>query len=262
MHKPTGSCTHSFRVLSATAPKPHEIAVLYKGKGDLLDALVAEIADSPIPYLLERDARFPTTPLTRWLQRCATKALGGVEAESLGELANTYRDLLELSGAFEDDLITRCRLLDALASSTRSSLCIEWITSVDDALGLGALLAADGTTQDEVDALDQIRRTQSEPVALLDFAHGVQVRGRVVATTCHASKGRQFDVVILPGLQKSLFPFARWQNGAYRLRPLPGRGPTVVLRWSHPSPSRGSPGLLATVHQPLGSRRRGSLAIR
>lgn len=47
----------------------------------------------------------------------------------------------------------------------------------------------------------------------------MQVHGRVVATTCHASKGRQFDVVILPGLQTSLFPFARWQNGAYRSAP-------------------------------------------
>lgn len=205
--------------LVSTGTEPHEIAVLYKGKGDLLDALVAEMADSPIPYLLERDARFPTTPLTRWLQRCATRALGGAEAESLGELANTYRALLELSGAFEDDLTTRCRLLDALRKSQPDEPLHEWITSVDDALGLGALLAADGTTQDEVEALDQIRRTQSEPVALLDFAHGVQVRGRVVATTCHASKGRQFDVVILPGLQKSLFPFARWQNGAYRAAP-------------------------------------------
>lgn len=206
--------------LISEGTEAHEIAVLYKGKGDLLDALVTETANAPNPYLLERDERFPTSRVTRWLQRCATKALGGIEAESLGELTGTYRDLLERSGRYDDELMTRCCLLNALESVQPDQLLHEWVTAVDAALGLGALLAADGAVPDEIEALDQLRRTPVEPVALLDFAHGVQVHGRVVATTCHASKGRQFDVVILPGLQRSLFPFARWQGGAYRSDPM------------------------------------------
>jgi len=198
---------------------PHEIAILYRGKGDLLDALVAQIASAPNPYLTERDVRFPATPFTRWLQRCATKALGGLEADSLGELVSTYRNLLERDGQQNDELMIRCRALDALRSVPPDLPLHDWVVAVDDTLGLRALLAADGTDPEEVDALDQLRIAPTEPVALLDFAHSVQVHGRVVATTCHASKGRQFDVVILPGLQTSLFPFARWQNGAYRSAP-------------------------------------------
>ena len=206
--------------LVSEGTEAHEIAVLYKGKGDLLEAFVAEIPGAPNPYLLERDARFPTSLLTKWLQRCATKALGGTEAESLGELARTYSDLLDRSGLYEEELTARCRLLDALGGVQPDLPLNQWISSVDDTLGLGALLAADSTAHEEVDALNQLRATQAQPIALLDFAHGVQVRGRVVVTTCHASKGRQFDVVILPGLQKSLFPFARWQGGAYRSAPI------------------------------------------
>ena len=198
---------------------PHQIAVLYKGKGDLLDALVAEIGGAPQPYLLERDARFPVTPLTRWLQRCATKALGGIDADSLGELTHTYRELLERHGAFADELDARCRMLAAVGNADPETPLHEWITAVDVLLDLTTLLAADGTIPDEVDALDSLRHASAEPVALLDFASAVQVHGRVVATTCHASKGRQFDAVILPGLQKSLFPFARWQGGTYRTPP-------------------------------------------
>lgn len=205
--------------LISDGTEPHEIAVLYRGKGDLLDALVAEVASAPNAYLIERDARFPVTPLTRWLQRCATKALGGLGADSFGELVSTYRGMLERSGEQQDELMTRCRTLDALQNVPPELALHDWIAAIDDTLDLRALLEADGTLPEEIDALEQLRTAPSEPVALLDFSHGVQLHGRVVATTCHASKGRQFDVVILPGLQTSLFPFARWRNGAYRSEP-------------------------------------------
>ena len=205
--------------LVGAGTEPHEIAILYKGKGELLDALVGETAVAPNSYLLERDARFPSTPLTRWLQRSASKALGGLEADSLGELASTYRDLLDRGGQPEDELTTRCRVLEAVADVPPELPLHKWVAAVDDILNLRAILVADGTAPEEIDALDKLRTAPPERVALLDFAHGVQVHGRVVITTCHASKGRQFDTVILAGLQTSLFPFARWQNGKYRSAP-------------------------------------------
>lgn len=205
--------------LITAGTEPHEIAILYKGKGELLDALVVETALAPNSFLLERDARFPSTPLTRWLQRCASKALGALEADSLGELASTYRAMLERGGQPGDELTTRCRVLDAVADVPPELAVHDWVAAVDDSLSLRVLLAADGTAPEEIEALDQLRTAPIEPVALLDFAHGVQVHGCVAITTCHASKGRQFDTVILPGLQTSLFPFARWQNGAYQSAP-------------------------------------------
>jgi DNA helicase-2/ATP-dependent DNA helicase PcrA len=43
-----------------------------------------------------------------------------------------------------------------------------------------------------------------------DFARGAKIHGRVVVTTYHSSKGRQFEVVVLPGLQETIMPSARW----------------------------------------------------
>ncbi|MDE0117971.1 MAG: ATP-dependent helicase [bacterium] len=205
--------------LIASGVEPHEIAILYKGKGEMLDALHAEISQADQRYLVEKDVRFPSSPIVRWVQRCATRALGGEDADSLTELGTHYRELQASAGVFEDDLDVRKKLFGAVMAADPQLTLSEWATGFDDLLGLRGLLESDGTRPDDLLAINWLRESESSAVPLFDFARGVQVRGQVVLTTCHASKGRQFDVVILPGLQVSLFPFARWRNGVYRSEP-------------------------------------------
>ena len=81
------------------------------------------------------------------------------------------------------------------------------------------LLGRDETAPDDLTSLVALLKEPAIPIPLVEFARGVQLNGRVVLTTYHASKGRQFDAVILPGLQTSLFPFARWSGGTYRATP-------------------------------------------
>jgi len=81
--------------LVASGVQPHEIAILYKQKGELLDALLAEVSLANEQYLVEKDVRFPSSPIIRWLQRCAAKAVGAEEADSSADLAAPYRDLLK-----------------------------------------------------------------------------------------------------------------------------------------------------------------------
>ena len=50
---------------------------------------------------------------------------------------------------------------------------------------------------------------QLATLTLSDFAREGRVRGKLVVTTYHSSKGRQFDVVILPALQEGILPFRR-----------------------------------------------------
>lgn len=200
--------------------EPHEIAVLYKQKGELFDALLNEIPEAAEKYLVEKDVRFPSTPIVRWLQRCASKALGSEDSDSLAELAAPYRDLLTAAGMFDEDLAVRERLLDAVAPVDPHLPVSDWMSGFNESLDLRALLEADGSAPDELASVTSLLAASTTPVPLIDFARGVQISGRVVMTTCHASKGRQFDVVILPGLQTSLFPFARWAGGAYRSAPV------------------------------------------
>ncbi len=210
---------HIVPELITAGVEPHEIAVLYKQRGELFDALVAEAQNAEEQYLVEKDVRFPSTPIVRWLQRCATKSLGGEEADSLADLATPYRELLRGSGDYEEELLIRQRLSGAIAVADPEITSSEWTTQLDTSLHLRDLLEIDGTRPDDVVAVAALRDAAPTAVPLLDFARCVQVHRQVVLTTCHASKGRQFDVVILPGLQVSLFPFARWSGGAYRSTP-------------------------------------------
>lgn len=205
--------------LIAAGVEPHEIAVLYKQKGELFDALLNEIPLASEQYLVEKDVRFPSTPIVRWLQRCATKALGGDDTDTLAELAMPYRDLLVGAGEFHEELIIRKRVLDAVAPASPHAPVNEWMGAFAGALDLRDLLETNGAAPDDLESVSSLLEAPPSPVSLIDFARGSQIRGRVVLTTCHASKGRQFDAVILPGLQKSLFPFARWVSGAYRSPP-------------------------------------------
>lgn len=205
--------------LIASGVKPHEIAVLYKRKGELLDALLSEIQQASEQYLVEKDIRFPSSPIVRWIQRCATKALGGEDTDSLAELGAHYQEWQASAGVFDEDLEVRRKLFKAVMAADLQTTLSEWATGFDDSLDLRKLLESDGTRPDDLRAINSLRESQSPAVSLLDFARGVQVRGQVVLTTCHASKGRQFNVVILPGLQVALFPFARWNYGSYRSEP-------------------------------------------
>jgi len=199
--------------------EPHEIAVLYKQRGELFDALVEEIAAGSDEYLVEKDVRFPTTPIVRWMQRCASTALGGDDSDSLADLAAPYRDMLTAASVFDEDLAVRERVLDAIALTEPHVAVSDWVGEFVEALDLRRLLEADGTAPDDLASVTSLLDPPPLPVPLVEFARGVQIRGRVVLTTCHASKGRQFDAVVLPGLQVSLFPFARWGRGAYRSAP-------------------------------------------
>lgn len=205
--------------LVSAGVEPHEIAVLYKQKGGLFDALLKEIPDATEEYLVEKDVRFPSTPIVRWLQRCASKALGGEDSDSLAELAAPYNDLLTAAGVFEEPLVVRERLLDAVETVDPHLAVNDWMSRFDESLGLRSLMEADGTAPDDLASVTSLLDVAITPIPVIDFARGAQIRGRVVLTTCHASKGRQFDVVILPGLQMSLFPFSRWVGGAYRTTP-------------------------------------------
>jgi len=49
--------------------------------------------------------------------------------------------------------------------------------------------------------MDVIRRDQT--LVVQDFAGPIRRPGRIVVTTYHSSKGREFDAVILHGLQLS-----------------------------------------------------------
>jgi DNA helicase-2/ATP-dependent DNA helicase PcrA len=81
-------------------------------------------------------------------------------------------------------------------------------------------LARSEAHADDQEALEEIldlvaTGSDLEQSTLSDFAREGRVKGKVVLTTFHSSKGRQFDWVVIPGLVEGILPRWNW-NGRRR----------------------------------------------
>ena len=173
----------------------HEIAILYPGKGILLDAVATALERSAIPFRLEREGAFPSLPIIRWLQRCARRALNPREedAESRAGLYSALDEAVDSDDPLDPWLIRVTAGLDLIALLTRAA-------RPDEAEVLAAVIT-------------DVAMAGEDAPTVSDFASGAAVDGRVVVTTYHSSKGRQFDVVLFPGMQNTLVPRSRWNPG-------------------------------------------------
>jgi DNA helicase-2/ATP-dependent DNA helicase PcrA len=200
-----------------------EIAVFYRSGGGLLDAIKVELTKRQIPFNWERDTRFPTGPLVRWLQATAAWTLATPQdrEQTVGELFRFYSDLLNTAGEMERGAST---LQSHITFHRFLTQPFEGKAFVRDYLAW-----ADGTMnlqkhvsqcEQHANDLEQYRRL-SESVAvdgplsaarLVEFAAYGKLKGKVVLTTLHGSKGRQFDSVIIPGCAEGMLPIWTWSR--------------------------------------------------
>jgi DNA helicase-2/ATP-dependent DNA helicase PcrA len=196
--------------------KPHEIAVLYTGKGWYADQIVDALRGGDVAYSLERDTRFSQLgEIVGWLQRSAQWSI-----DAWSERQGRFRDLADdlhefLADAGHPAGRTALSAAEFLHPLLEESVDPEaplgtWLGGLVDALGLEDILDRGGVhAQDQealTDLLNVIRRDQS--LVVQDFAGPIRRPGRIVVTTYHSSKGREFDAVILPGLQDGIMPSA------------------------------------------------------
>lgn len=199
-----------------------EIAALYSAEKDFCRLLLAALDEAEIPYVFERDTRFPDEPVVRWLKRCAYRALQrrGPEVERFGSLLAVYRTYVRgarlLDATVELDVRARLsRACDAVdGASTQLS---AWLERALRELNLQAVLERSGEYPDDLEAVTKLLEIATNPeITLRDFVDGVKVKDRVVVTTYHGSKGRQFGAVVLMGLQDQLMPRHTWNPAARR----------------------------------------------
>lgn len=222
--------------------RPERIAVLYPQRGPLLDALLAELSRRGTSFLYERGDKFPPGTISRFVQRCASRAvtnyqihtaapderadmLRRAEASPLPALEKALVRLRE--EAQLPPLASRLALLRALQTLLDPAECypaeasaLPWLQQLRAALGLEGI-AAQHPDADNIDSLERIARLcRGENLVLQDLAQSEVILGKVLLTTYHAAKGREFDTVILPGLLNGIIP-----------RDVPDRG-----RWRAPTP--------------------------
>jgi DNA helicase-2/ATP-dependent DNA helicase PcrA len=201
------------QLTSAGVPE-HEIAVIYRGKGILLDAVTAALTSAAIPFVVDKDARLPQGEVVGWSQRCAAWTLGQRET------GNRFRDLLVpfvrwSADAGVDDTTAAERLFAALDQRTDPGTPIGDLLTRLEVAGVGTALRGASRYADEADAwMSLLAPTDHELAGMTvgEYAHGARPAGKVAVTNFHNAKGRQFDAVILPGLQTGLMPYASWST--------------------------------------------------
>lgn len=195
------------KLLAGTPPE--EIAVLYPRKGPFLTTVLRDLDHAGIPYFHDRADAIPRGPLARWVSRCALRSMksetpGGflpidltipALASELGKLSqHRNREFRrhrgrELAGFFR-------------LHGDSEQAANEFTAELAADLHLRELVA---NLPDETNQEDFFRLLELSELPVSGLASSVSSTA-VTVTTYQSAKGREFDVVVMPGLVEGSVP--------------------------------------------------------
>lgn len=216
-HQATEICQTIIPAVLAREPERQagDIAVLYVDK--YIGDVIARTADAErLPYQRsDRGAPYPKTPLTMWLERCATWCVGGWR-EADPRLADIIYDWQSF-GPPDSPPDTRQQrallLVDFLMQSRFNTPLHDWLTRFDAAC-IHNGIDWEGFHADERTAFDRLEAAVRpggalEQMSLERFATRRGAPDRVHLMTLHGAKGLEFDVVIMMGMDQGILPSYR-----------------------------------------------------
>jgi DNA helicase-2/ATP-dependent DNA helicase PcrA len=201
---------------------PDQIAILYSVRGQVPRAVREALDVAEIPYVSERDTRFLGGNVGRWLQRCARRAVDpdSPDAESLDDLVNDLARWQAPTASLRGVALLRALWRVVKDGGLPGARIAPWISAADLTLGISSGIH-DSDGADDAEAYKALLASLADPAvgsaSIHEYAEGARVLGKVVLTTYHSSKGRQFDAVILPGLQDQVMPRMHWDPSARRM---------------------------------------------
>ena len=196
--------------------EPREIAILYIDRNDA--QVITEILDEKeIKYAGGRDQRYKRTPVTRWVESLAQWCCGarGEDGTQFNDVSRFWIDLLRGGGkTFADERLLKelrffFRVLSDLGVPIMS--LVEWLSELDEKLSLQEQLSLWKESPEENEAFDSMLSAceDGKPLGgftVADLAGCGPNANRISLNTLHSSKGLQFDVVIIPGLEEGRLP--------------------------------------------------------
>ena len=206
----------------------------------------AEIArvfrDADVPVFLRGSGEYPVTPVTLLVEALAAWAAlpRGTSGQRLGDLLRQWR---VLSGAH--DLAADADLVRTLLRFRgREGEPARLLVSRLNELGLGAALRQQ-VRGEERNALAEMEKALEsgplESMTVRELGECARAIGRVYVTTMSSSKGLEFDIVLMLGLEEGRIPF--WTSKGASAR----RGAAEVLRVVDPGQEGRSSPLLRLV---------------
>ena len=190
-----------------------DIAVLYLDKYDAAH-ITASAKRHGLKYIGgDRAVSYKQTPVTRWLEDCAAWCSGGwrLGKPRLSSINKFWLAIFDGVDAKLDECSLRQKLVSYLWDHRKPEKSLkEWL---DGMVNLGLLTALERTQSrtDEVESLENLSKVVADPNKLGTFtiqSFG-QLRGspdHLNLVTLHGSKGLEFDVVIMMGLEQGRIP--------------------------------------------------------
>ena len=187
----------------------HEIAVLV-GNNKQVTELAQECSRQNIPAYIARQT-FRLTDLIIWIQNCA-KWVSDKCSVSFDEICSTWKSFISQKRIISEDdyfLLKRTIFQTLTASKVYKDNLSEWLCYLDKKVGIVSAFTASERYPDEIDNYNKLLETARghDTQLTIKFLTRLGIpENQVVLTTRHSSKGLEFDVVILPGMEKDSFP--------------------------------------------------------
>ncbi|MCV7229069.1 ATP-dependent helicase [Mycolicibacterium komossense] len=219
--------------------KYERVAILYPARGQVLDRLLAALDASKIPFLHERDTRLPPGSVSNFVQHCASRTIANMriresQAEVVAELTRSTHAPRTMDLAYRLERLRRDSEMSppstrlTLARTLQATLdppdvgydpegsATDWLDRLVTNLELD-VIASRHPDEDNSAAIDTLCRVvEEDELCLIDIARFAVVAGKVVLTTYHSAKGREFHTVVLPGLLKGIVPMQVKSAGGWR----------------------------------------------
>jgi len=192
-----------------------EIGVLYRN-AEHGDAVAAAAAAAGIPVVRsdKKALIHRNSPLARWIESCACWVADGWKTANppfhrlvAGAMSLVY-------GAGSTDAEAKALehgLIEFLAASREQASSVNaWLRAFKDALLAGWMSVPTAATTDWSVLDELIDRTDPESpegdMSLAHFAGRTEGSGRLVLSTLHSAKGREFDAVIMFAMNSGVIP--------------------------------------------------------
>lgn len=180
-----------------------EVAVLCHSNAECLKAADA-LRAAGLPVFVRDDGEYRQTPATLMIEALAAWAIlpRGQSGHRLGELLRRWRRFTN------DSDVSLVRLLIE-ARERGAQPATEFLAALDE-LGLKRALAKPSWADDAIEVAKLRRSLQRGKLAGLtlgELAERARALGRVYVTTMTSSKGLEFDVVVMIGIEEGKVPF-------------------------------------------------------
>lgn len=190
-----------------------DIAVLYIDKYDAA-VITDEVKRQRLKYIGgDKQIRYATTPITRWLEDCAAWCAGGWQnaTPSLESIIDFWCSFNEASPGSRFQKELRKSLVSFLWKHRNSeALLKDWLGKTTE-IGLSDALSMNHVRPDDKESFEELCAAANDPEKLGDLNIGGfgKLRGssdHLNLITLHSSKGLEFDVVIMMGLEQGRIP--------------------------------------------------------